>query len=824
MLSRLLPESARARRGALYAAVALATALVTQLVLPMAAGNERGTPVAILFQGLVTGLVISLFATGVVLLYRTMRFINFALGTLGVAGSVLASYFLVFTKVPFPVVVVLALAVSGGIGAIAGVFLLRFLRGSRLFLTVVTIVGSGFLILGVSTFVARLPFWPAPNRLSRDQIDQLRQLDQSLPLRGFHFRLGGFPLRFGFNHLFAIELALVALVALAVFLRYTRTGAAVRAMAANPERASLLGIGVGGLTVLVWAIAGILDGVADLASAAAAPLSRGGGTAAGGFDLAVLLLPLAAAVLARFEDLGTTVFAAVVLGVLQEAFAFSYPRDTQFFSLFLFLLIAAGLLAQRRKLARSEAAASVSWSATDEPRAVPKELAILTGVRVARLAIFATVGVTALALPLVLTTSRLFLASVILVNAIAVLSLVVLTGWAGQVSLGQYGLVAVGSVVGGALTSRVGVPFWFAVPLTAALTAGIAVLVGLPALRIKGLFLLVVTFGFAVAVSSVLFDERYFGWLLPKRVDRPTLFFLRFESERSMYYLSLGALVLCIVAVGNLRRSRVGRLLIALRESEANVQSFGVSVVRLKLLAFAIAGGMAGFAGAIFAHQQRGVSAGSFTPTRSVVVFVSAVIGGVSSPGGALLGSAYTELVNEFTRNTAVLAAFFGGVGPLLVLFMAPGGFISLVNAARDSVLRIVAQRRQIVVPSLFADLDADAIEHRLAPLGEAQPSSGLGALPPTLRFTLSSELYLGRGERIVDRLTRRRATEETVVLGAAARKLDELEQVDRGVIDLTADLDLGSDEGVAEIDLTGPGAGGDANDPMPAGRGKAPS
>lgn len=772
MIDRFLPDHPRARRAVLYGGSALLLAFLTQVVFPGSPGGGRGTPAAILYAGLVSGLVIALYATGLVLMYRTMRFVNFSQGPIGLVGSLLLSYFLVFTDVPFPVVVVLGVLVCAALGAIAGVFLLRFFRGSRLFLTVVTIIGGTFMIQTVLPGVTRLPFWPPPNRISTAEFQDLAQLPDDLPLAGWKYRVGSFPLDFGFGQAFAIEIALVTLLALVLFMRYTRTGTAIRAMAENPERASLLGIGVGGLSILVWTIAGAIDGVATIAGSTAGTSVFSNNTSPVDF----LILPLAAAVIARFRDFGPAVFAAVAIGVVREAWLFGFRDDTGLFTAILFGVVVVGLLVQRRRLARASGAAAVSWSATDEPRPIPHELRSIPGVRLGRLAIIGALGLTALILPFTLPAERLLLAGTIFVNAIAVLSLVVLTGWAGQVSLGQYGLVAVGSVVGGALTASVGLPFWVAVPLATAVTAGVAVVVGLPALRVRGLFLLVTTFGFAVAVSSVLFNDRYFGWLLPNIVDRPTLFFIDFEDERSMYYLCLAALALAIVVVVNLRKSRVGRLLIALRENETNVQSFGVSAVRLKLLAFAIAGGMAGFAGAIFAHQQRGVSAESFTPLQSFFVFTAAVVGGVSSPGGALLGSAYSQLSQEVSRNNELAAAFFQGTGPLVVLFLAPGGLISVVNAMRDSVLRIVAQRRRIVVPSLFADYDPDLLARRLIPLGDADSSSGLAALPAGLRFVLRSELYKGKGERIVDKLGPPRRRREAEALSAAARRVEDMD------------------------------------------------
>src|SRR5207302_10742688 len=109
------------------------------------------------------------------------------------------------------------------------------------------------------------------------------------------------------------------------------------------------------------------------------------------------------------------------------------------------------------------------------------------------------------------------------ITPMVLLSLAVLTGWAGQVSLGQFAFVASGAMVGGPLTSRAGISFWAALPIGAIITAVVALVVGLPALRIRGLFLGVVTLAFAAAISQLLFDDRYFPWLQPHNIRRPTL-------------------------------------------------------------------------------------------------------------------------------------------------------------------------------------------------------------------------------------------------------------------------------------------------------------
>ncbi|HEV7536290.1 MAG TPA: branched-chain amino acid ABC transporter permease, partial [Acidimicrobiia bacterium] len=404
---------------------------------------------------------------------------------------------------------------------------------------------------------------------------------------------------------------------------------------------------------------------------------------------------------------------------------------------------------------------------------IPKELMTVPAVRLTR-RVLIVVGLLFVGIyPFVTSTGQTNLGGIIALNAIVALSLVVLTGWAGQVSLGQFAFVAVGAVVAGALTARVGMTFWLALPLATAFTAAFAVVVGLPALRIKGLFLAVTTFAFAVAVRSLLFEPRYFGWLLPKAVERPTLLFFDFGDERSMYFLCVAALVASIIVVVNVRKSRFGRVLIALRESEQNVAAFGIGAVRMRLAAFAFSGALAGFAGAIFAHQQRGLNADSFAATASIDIFVLAVLGGIGSVNGALLGSFYFN-VSRYFIHSALFAGIVGSGGTLLLLYVSPGGLVSLVAKLRDACLRIVAQRRQMVVPSLFADYDPEALERRLIPLAEASGNSGLGALPADARFSLASGLYQGRGVRIFGKTEDPKEAKEAAAIGAAGKRAAE--------------------------------------------------
>jgi len=735
-----------ARRAVLGWAVAvMAIALFTQVILPGAGGAGRGTPGAILFRGLVYGLVNALTAAGIILVYRTLRVINFAQTAIGAAGAILTFDFVQYTKVPFALAFVLGLGLSALVGVALDLSLVRrFFRAPRLVLTVVTIVVAGFLSQTSLNLVGRLPFFPRAETLSASQVLGTRPLHDRLPFAGFHFRIGGYGVPFGFPEVFAVEVAVLLLLALAAFFRFTRSGVAVRAMAENTERAALLGISVGRLSTLVWALAGLLGGAGVTLTGV---LTQPG--AAAGFAPGVLLPALAAAVVGRMRNLPTTVFAAVGISVVTQALQFSLDKDKALVDLGLLLVIAVGLLFQQRQSLRGGDEGASAWQASEEQRPIPKELLAVASVRITRRVLVVLGLAFVVVYPFVASTGQTNLGGVIALDAIVALSLVVLTGWAGQVSLGQFAFVAVGAVVAGALTARVGLSFWFAVPLAAAFTAAFAVAVGLPALRIRGLFLAVTTFAFAVAVRSLLFEPRYFGWLLPGAVDRPTLFFFDFGDERSMYFLCVAALVASIVVVVNVRKSRFGRVLIALRESEQNVAAFGIAAVRMRLAAFAFSGALAGFAGAVFAHQQRGLNPESFAAPASIEIFVLAVLGGIGSVNGALLGAVYFNATRYFI-HAPLLGGLVGFGGTLLLLYVSPGGLVSLLAQLRDACLRIVAQRRQMVVPSLFADYDPEALERRLIPLAEASSGSGLAALPPETRFSLASGLYRSRrGTRI---------------------------------------------------------------------------
>jgi branched-chain amino acid transport system permease protein len=246
-----------------------------------------------------------------------------------------------------------------------------------------------------------------------------------------------------------------------------------------------------------------------------------------------------------------------------------------------------------------------------------------------------------------------------------------------------------------------------------------AVVVGLPALRFRGLYLAVSSFAFALATTSYLLDRSYFA-SLPRDFDRiprnPLFGVIDVATPTRLYYVCLGAFVLSVYALSGIRRSRTGRVLVALRDNERSAQAYGISVVRAKLTAFAISGFVAAAAGSLFVHLQGQLGTNPYQPFENLVIFAVVVVGGITSLPGAALGALYFQGAKWFLP--AEWQALASGVGVLFVLLVLPHGLGGLMYSVRDQFLRAVARRRGIVVPSLLTDARTDQVVEPLPSAG----------------------------------------------------------------------------------------------------------
>jgi len=283
-------------------------------------------------------------------------------------------------------------------------------------------------------------------------------------------------------------------------------------------------------------------------------------------------------------------------------------------------------------------------------------------------------------------------------------SLVILTGWGGNISLGQFGIAGAAGMVAANLFSNNNADL-FVVMAAAGLTGAlIAMVVGVPALRIKGLFLAVTTLAFAVALDAYFLNQNTFPQFVKTSFKRPLLW-ERFDLNDNyhFYLFCLGFLVLAILASVGVRKARSGRVLIATRDNQRAADAAGVPTTRVKLSGFLLAGTIAGVAGALNVLAIKGLAVGTFDPVYSITVFSTAVIGGLGSITGAIFGVLLFKYFETLTWLGDLRLAV-NGLGLLVVLYFLPGGIGQLLFGLRDRLLRRVADRRGILVPSLVAD------------------------------------------------------------------------------------------------------------------------
>jgi branched-chain amino acid transport system permease protein len=653
-----------------------------------AINGSTAVPNGLYLQGLVVGLLGALLAIGLVLVYRANRIINFAQGELGAFAATTAAQLYQVYHWPY-----LAAVLTGLVATVLSSLLIewgiirRFAKAPRLILTVATI--------GVAQILGFVEI-AIPAILNRNiDTEELRTSIQS-PF-GLSFEFG--RVRFTPDHFVVLVVTPLVLVALAFFFRFTRYGVAARATAENSERARLLGVRVSRVSLVVWGLAGLLSAITAILRAPVLGFTLG--AIAG---QAIILRALAAAVIGRMESLPITVAASVLLTIAEQSIFYSFGQTGPSEG-FLLVVIVIALLVQRNRLGRVDPGAS-TWRAVQEVRRIPSELRGVREIVIARAAVVLVVGGFAVLLPFFLSGANISLSSVILIYAMIGISIVMLTGWSGNVSFGHWAFVGVGALLAGKLASQASPRgFFFNLIVSGLVGAAVATVIGLPALRIRGLFLGVTTLAFAIVSYSW-----FFQWeiLTPEGViPRPTILGIEVISEFSYYYVCLAGLILTAVAAGNLRRTRTGRNFIALRDNELQAQALGIRPVRAKLAAFALSGFFAALAGGLYAYHQQALRFDRFPPEFSLALFSMVVIGGMGSMTGAVIGAIYLRSVQFFLPTEYQLLAT--GVGMLILLMVFPGGLGQIFFSWRDRFLRWVADRNDIVVPSLVADRQVDA-------------------------------------------------------------------------------------------------------------------
>jgi len=659
-----------------------------------------GAPAGIVLSGLVFGAINSLLAISIVLVYRANRVVNFAAAEFGAVAGVVAIELHIKLQLNYFLSVAAGLALAAVLGALIELVVLRrFASAPRLIVAVVTI-GLAQVLNGASVVIPTA--WTSGGNAGTF----------TTPFTA-HFYI--YPILFNGNYIVAIVVAPIVLAGLAWFLRATHYGTAIRAAADNGDRAQLLGVPVARLSTIVWTFTGLLSALAVLLRVPILGFASFTSVSTAGAPL--LLQTLAAAVIARMTSLPVAVIAALGLGVVDQLSGWTF-RDASYIDVALLAVILGTLLLRRRAFSRAADVAASSWQAIRPVRPVPPELAGLRIVQLSRTGVMLVLLALAVLLPVVLPPARTQLAALIMIYAIVGCSLVVLTGYAGHISLGQVAFMGLSAAITGLLVVH-GADMFLALLAGIAAAALAAFVIGIPALRIRGPFLAVTTLAFAVAAAQYFLNPLYFPW--PHAFDylpRLVLFGrVALDSDQRLYFLSLFALIVTLTAVRGLRSSHAGRAMIAGQENASAARAFGIDTTRTHLVAFAVSGAIAGLAGGLFVIQQGSYAFGSFAALQGLQFFTMVVIGGLGSLPGAVIGAVYVYGVQYLLPPGWSLLAT--GSGIVLLLMFLPGGLGDLIFSGRDLALRFLAARRGLVVPSLLADVRAPAEDE---PIPEAMP------------------------------------------------------------------------------------------------------
>jgi branched-chain amino acid transport system permease protein len=626
-----------------------------------------------LIIGLTTGAIYAVAATGLVVTYTTSRVFNFAHGALGMFIAFAYYTFHVSWHLPTPLALAIALLVlAPAMGVFLDVVVMRRLQAASVALRLVVTLALFTVLQGGALLI-----WGTT----------LRSLP---PLLGNHSFSPISGLNVTFDQGFTVAVAVVVAGGLWLLFHKTRLGTTMRAVVDDPVLAELNGIDPGRVTSFSWAMGTSLAGLAAILIAPGLSLNIQ--------TLSLLVVSAyAAAIVGRLSSLAWTFVGGIGLGVLSQLLVGYLPGTNQivqdlgpalpFIVLFIMLVV---LRQERATLQRVDI-----FREPPPPR-----------LRNTLMWTAAGVAITAAVSP-ALTTFESLVFGTALVYASILLSLVLITGVSGQVSVAQFSFVGLGAVLVSHLTPHM--PYVLAVVVTIAVSGLVGALVALPALRLRGLYLALSTLAFAVLMDSLVFPNSHVIPSLSQVVNvaPPNVFGHFLRSDRSQ--LPLLALVMSLFGVGVLavRRGRFGRALSAMRDAPVSASALGMNLVRYKVVIFAASAAMAGLAGIMFGGLQGTVSPHEFTYLSSLAALLILAIQGFTSVTGAMAGAVFYALVflalPQWITNPNTVQAiqpFLIGLGIINVALHPEGAVAQNREQFRAMRAKMRARRAEPVAPS----------------------------------------------------------------------------------------------------------------------------
>jgi branched-chain amino acid transport system permease protein len=604
--------------------------------------------------GIVTGAIYAIAATGLVVTYSTSGIFNIAHGAIGMLMAFMYWELRINHHWPAPIaLIVVIFIIAPALGAVIERVLIRRLRGASVAQALVVTVGLMVMLLGIGQSI----WTPITGR--------------QLPL---FFGQGGFRL-LGITVTWHDLITIIAGVAVALFLWFllsrTRIGIAMRAVVDDRNLLSLNGARPDRVSMLSWALGASLAALAGILLAPVLQLNH--------VVLTLLVVnAYAAAMVGRLRSLPMTYVGGLALGLV-ESYAIGYIHLQGWLiglrpSIPTFFLFAALLLLPESRLRAARLAGAIS------PRVPSRKMSFVGGaILIGAAVVFSRL----------LGSGDLIRVGQGLAFALVMLSLVPLTGYGGQVSLAQMTFAGLGAFAMAKVGANGNI---FGLVAAGGLAAAVGALIALPALRLQGLYLALSTMAFAVLMDN-LFFQNVLGNLGSVPVARLKFLGLHFESERVYFVLLAVAFALLSLLVIWVRRGSFGRKLAAMRDSQVACATLGLSLARTKLMVFMLSAAMAGVAGALFAGLRGAAGPTDFLMFQSLPILLLAVIGGITTASGALIGGLSFALLGVVQEKIPAI----GGLTFLLVGF----GALS-VGRNPNGVSFQISQRIRQLFPSRF--------------------------------------------------------------------------------------------------------------------------
>ena len=610
----------------------------------------------------------AMFALGISAIYRASRVLNLAHGAMAMLPAYVFHTLVTSAGIPRLVALPIAVATGALLGVgVEWVFVRRLRPQGVTAQTVGTIAVTG-LIVALTAVVWGSESIVSPKLFPRGALEIL-----------------GSKISYGDLGLFGVGLA--ASAGMFAFFRFTDYGLAMRGAAQNRTAARLMGVDPDKAASVAWAIGGALAAVAGILLAAVTVLDP--------YTLSLQVLPaFVAALIGGLESLVGALAGAAVVGLAFGLVPWfgrlpvvgGVMRSTGASQLVLTIIALVVMMVRGRRIAGAEEAGGGFAGGQTFRRIEPDRYLNRLVVGVAFLVL----------LPVLVPNSVIGSGLRAMQFTIIAVSLVLLIGWVGQISLAQATFVGLGAFVTALIGREIGLGFPFTALFGAAAGMAAAVVLGAVALRVRGLYLAVATLIFAWMGQEYLFRASWLGVAggssrLPNQVIGTPGSVPSFDLTNRivLYYVFLAVVAAVLLATANLRDTRTGRAFFAVRGSEMAAASLGIDVMRTKLVAFAVSGGLAGLAGTLVALEQRVVVPTQFFFTASLQFLAIAVVGGLTSLGGAIAAAVVFAGLDEVFFRVPQLAGWLEVVSAGLlavVLLLYPGG----LAAAPEGVRRLL--------------------------------------------------------------------------------------------------------------------------------------